>query len=216
MSHGDNHDIRCNTQARNTDTQPTMFNAKEADGAKKIDVSLVPPASSREMALALMAGKLKPGRWAYNWRRGGAVKRRTYLAAAIRHIQADLDGEDLDKEMTEILGRPVTHLGAALASLGILADAAEFGKIIDDRPSSTYDREQMLAKEWAESSQKPPLGVATPHSQGGQSLQEGTALARKYWPPSVSPDAKAALAPRPEPHMGLLSEAKLWDYGRTR
>lgn len=161
------------------------LNVKEADGAKKIDVSLVPGAACREMALAMMAGKLKPGRWAYNWRRGGAIKRRTYLAAALRHIQADLDGEDLDKEMTELLGRPVTHRGAALACLGILADAAEFGKIIDDRPSSEYDRENC--------SQPTQPSISTPVAPVVQSLREATELSRRYWLDPLSPGAREEL-----------------------
>lgn len=159
------------------------LNVKEADGAKKIDVSLVPGAACREMALAMMAGKLKPGRWAYNWRRGGAIKRRTYLAAALRHIQADLDGEDLDKEMTELLGRPVTHRGAALACLGILADAAEFGKIIDDRPSSEYDRENC--------SRPTQPSASIPAAPVAQSFREATALSRQCWSHPLTADALA-------------------------
>ena len=119
----------------------TKLNVKESDAAKKIDLSLVPPAASEEMALAMMAGLRKPGRWPYNWRTGGAVKYRTYLAAAKRHIDAILDGEDDDPEMTEILGRPVTHRGAVLACMAVLADVDRYGTLIDDRPSTDYDRE---------------------------------------------------------------------------
>lgn len=116
---------------------------KEADGAKKIDVSLVPPSAVNEMALAMMAGLKKPGRWPFNWRNGGKVKRRTYLAAAIRHIHLDLNGEDCDDEMSVLLGRPVTHMGAALACLGIVTDAKECGSLIDDRPTTTFDKDQV-------------------------------------------------------------------------
>lgn len=117
------------------------LNVKEADAVKKIDLSLVPPAASEEMALALMAGLKKPGRWAYNWRAGGAVKYRTYLAAAKRHIDAILEGEDNDPEMTKILGRPVPHRGAVLACMAVLADVDRYGVLIDDRPCTNYDEE---------------------------------------------------------------------------
>lgn len=110
----------------------------------KTDVSLFPAAAVRHGALAFMAGTKKGGRWPYNWRdSGGPVRRRTYLAAAMRHIQADLDGEDHDAELTALLGKPVTHYGAALASLAMLADGLEFGNVIDNRPSSDWEKNQV-------------------------------------------------------------------------
>lgn len=143
-----------------TGEKPTVENGGLVDPAKlrasvgelasefkteiKTDVSLFPPAAVRAGALAFMAGQKKGGRWPYNWRNsGGAVRRRTYLAAAMRHIQADLDGEDFDAEMSELLGKPVSHYGAALASLAMLADGVEFGNVIDNRPSTDWEKDQV-------------------------------------------------------------------------
>ena len=103
------------------------FNVKEADGAKKLDLSLVPPASLIGEAEALAFGLTRPGRTPYNWR-GSITRRRTYLAAALRHITADLDGEDNDPESR------LLHLKHAKASLGILLDAIANGTCEDDRP----------------------------------------------------------------------------------
>lgn len=63
----------------------------------------------------------------YNWR----TKRVTasiYIDAALRHITAWFDGE----ELAEDSGIP--HLGHARASLAILIDALETGNLNDDRP----------------------------------------------------------------------------------
>jgi len=131
------HKIGDLAKASPDDAMKWGLNPKEADGAKKINVALVPSPAIREIALAMMAGAKKPGRWFYNWRYNGLkTMRTTYLAGALRHIQADNDGEDLDEEMTALLGRPVTHLGAAMACLSIILDAAEHGNLVDDRPTS--------------------------------------------------------------------------------
>ncbi len=52
----------------------------------------------------------------------------TYIAAAMRHIFAYMDGQDEDEET----GHP--HIAHAIACLGILADATENGQLIDNRP----------------------------------------------------------------------------------
>lgn len=64
---------------------------------------------------------------AYNWR-SKKVRRMVYLAAALRHLAADLDGEEIDSES----GQP--HLAHALACMAILLDARSTGNLIDDRP----------------------------------------------------------------------------------
>lgn len=145
------------------------------DGSQKIDLSMAPPAAIRLMALAFMAGVKKNGRWPYNWRNaGGATTRRTYLAAALRHIQADLDGEDNDKEMTELLGRPVTHIGAAMASLAMLADGLEFGNVIDNRPSNNWEKNRATARKLS----TPEAPAAVHHAQAVR--EEEVARAHRY------------------------------------
>lgn len=100
-------------------------NPKDAIGDTKPDLSLVPPAASLYLAAAFADGAAKYG--AYNWREN-AVKARVYVAAALRHINQYLDGENIDPTS----GRP--HIGHALACLAIIADATETGNLIDNRP----------------------------------------------------------------------------------
>ena len=100
-------------------------NPKDLIGAKKPDISLVPPAGTLLEAQAMMDGARKYG--PYNWR-DNKVNMRVYLAAAVRHIQQLIDGEDFDP----ISG--VHHLGHARACLGILSDAYMGGFLNDDRP----------------------------------------------------------------------------------
>lgn len=102
-------------------------NPKDLLGMKKPNVSLVPPASSLYQAQAMMDGAAKYG--PYNWR-GNPVKAMVYISAALRHIFAYLDGENIDP----VSGVP--HIGHGLACLGIIADATETGNLLDDRPST--------------------------------------------------------------------------------
>ncbi len=102
------------------------MNPKDAVAAKKPDLSLIPLAAAVYIAKALEEGARKYG--PFNWR-SNPVNIRVYIAAAKRHIDAFLDGENMDPENPE---KP--HLGGALASLAILADAIETGNAIDDRP----------------------------------------------------------------------------------
>lgn len=103
-------------------------NPKTVFGAAKCPLHLVPPSAVQAEAWAFKLGAEKYG--PYNWR-DIPVTASTYLAAALRHIQAYQDGEDLDPES----GRP--HLGHARACLAILIDAGDVGALNDDRPSAT-------------------------------------------------------------------------------
>lgn len=103
-------------------------NPKTIYGTLKPDLSLIPPTALVYLALGFMNGAKKYG--PYNWR-SNKVSARIYVAAAMRHLAAFLDGEDND-ESTNGSGYP--HLGHAMACLAILADAKESGCLIDDRP----------------------------------------------------------------------------------
>lgn len=103
------------------------MNPKDRLGARKPDLSLVPPAATIYTALAMENGAAKYG--PFNWR-GNKVLARVYVAATLRHVAAWLDGE----ERADDSGVP--HLGHALASLAILVDALETGNLIDDRPTA--------------------------------------------------------------------------------
>lgn len=100
-------------------------NPKTRFGVTKPNLFLVPPASLIYQALAMQDGARKYG--PYNWR-GNSVTASIYVAAALRHIMAWMDGEELAADSQK------PHLGHALACLGILVDAKETGNLIDDRP----------------------------------------------------------------------------------
>lgn len=102
------------------------INPKDALGAAKPNMALVPPAAVLHLAAAMMDGAKKYG--PYNWR-DNAVQSMVYIAAAQRHISQFLDGEDFDPTSA------VHHLGHAMACCAILLDAIETGNLVDTRPT---------------------------------------------------------------------------------
>lgn len=102
------------------------INPKDLLGQKKVDLSLIPPAALIYIALAMEDGEKKYG--PYNFREK-KVRARVYLAAAMRHIAAKLDGEELASDSLK------PHLAHAMACLAIYVDAEETGNLQDDRPS---------------------------------------------------------------------------------
>lgn len=109
-------------------TPPTQelksSNPKDALGANKLPYHLWPQAATAMGSLGLMEGALKYGR--NNWRVHGVLAT-TYGAAAKRHIDAWLEGEDRTTDSQNF------HLSNALACLAIIVDAKANGKLIDDR-----------------------------------------------------------------------------------
>lgn len=101
-------------------------NPKDLLGIKKVQLDLVPPSSLIYQALAMQDGAVKYG--PYNWRTK-KVKASIYLAAAKRHIDSFLDGEELAYDSKK------PHLAHALACIGIIVDAFETGNLADDRPT---------------------------------------------------------------------------------
>jgi len=104
---------------------PLGINPKDLLGAKKVNLHLVPAASIIYQALAMEDGAKKYG--PYNWRENKVICT-IYISAAMRHLQAFLDGEELASDSQK------PHLGHALASIGIIVDALETGNLVDDRP----------------------------------------------------------------------------------
>jgi hypothetical protein len=94
-------------------------------GSLKCPLNLLPPVAMNETAWVLKLGAEKYGPW--NWRHSG-VCASTYVAAAMRHLSAWWDGEDLDPES----GR--THLAHVAACMAILIDAERAGTLRVDRP----------------------------------------------------------------------------------
>ncbi len=104
------------------------LNPKDRLGAKKPDLSLVPPSSVIHEATAMENGAAKYG--PYNWREK-KVRARVYVAAAMRHLAEYLDGADYSSDTSP----PVHHLAHAKACCGIVLDALETGNLVDDRPA---------------------------------------------------------------------------------
>ena len=100
-------------------------NPKTAIGATKVPLHLIPPVAKHYLALALKDGAKKYD--PYNWREK-RVSATTYIAAAMRHLDAYLDGEN------EASDSGVHHLAHAMASCAIVLDAMTIGKLNDDRP----------------------------------------------------------------------------------
>jgi hypothetical protein len=102
----------------------TLQNTGIKHDANKPDLSIIPKAALDMTARAFMFGAQKYGR--NNFRGGMDWLRMT--SAAMRHITAWQEGENLDKESRE------HHIGHALACLSMLAYYIETGAGTDNRP----------------------------------------------------------------------------------
>lgn len=116
-----------------------MPNPPKSAGLKfdegKPDLSLNPAVASAEMARAFMFGAWKYA--PFNFEEGLSARR--LLAAAKRHIDAVLAGEELDPEAYthptkgETRTSGAHHLGHAMASLAMYLRCRELGRLDDDR-----------------------------------------------------------------------------------
>jgi hypothetical protein len=106
-------------------SQTKDTNPKAALGAAKPGLSVVPSTALYAMAAAHMDGAYKYG--AHNWRVSG-VSARTYYDAAMRHLTAWWEGEQIAPDSG------VPHLGHVMACMAILLDAEANGQLNDDRP----------------------------------------------------------------------------------
>lgn len=102
-------------------------NPKDAVGIGKPPFSTVPAQVVAELGLAMMEGARKYGR--HNYRVAG-VRASVYVDAAMRHIFAWWEGEDVDPDSG------LSHVTKAIASLSVLRDAQINGVCTDDRPPS--------------------------------------------------------------------------------
>lgn len=128
-------------------------NPKDAVGATKAPFSTVSMPAVSEAGLAMLEGALKYGR--HNYRAVG-VRSSVYFDAAMRHLCAWWEGEDIDEDS----GLP--HITKAIASLLVLRDAQMQGLEFDDRPPTAnawYRRHNDRAAQMIESypdDPKPP------------------------------------------------------------
>ena len=102
-------------------------NPKDAIGIRKAPLSCVPMNVVAELGVAMLEGASKYGR--HNWREAG-VRSSVYFDAAMRHLIAWWEGEDIDPDSG------IPHVIKAMATLTVLRDAEFFGRLTDDRPPS--------------------------------------------------------------------------------
>ncbi len=100
-------------------------NPKDAVGARKVPMSFVPSGVLQEVAVGMFEGGLKYGR--HNYRAIG-VRASVYYDAAMRHLMAYWEGEDIDPDSG------LSHITKAITSLVVMRDAMLHGKFYDDRP----------------------------------------------------------------------------------
>ena len=101
-------------------------NPKTIYGIKKTPLHLTPPAAKAHCAMAFKNGAEKYG--PYNWR-DKTVSASIYYGAAMRHMDAWWDGEELARDSG------VHHLGHAMACMAIILDAQNVSNLNDDRPT---------------------------------------------------------------------------------
>lgn len=107
-----------------------VSNPKDAVGIKKVPFSVIPWGVIAELGLAMLEGALKYGR--HNYRSIG-VRTSVYFDAALRHLSAFWEGQDIDPESG------VHHVVKAIACLTVLRDSQLRGNVTDDRPPSMSD-----------------------------------------------------------------------------
>ncbi len=105
-------------------------NPKDIIGSRKAPMSTVPANVLAELGVAMLEGASKYGRHNY---RVTPVKASIYYDAAMRHLMAWWEGENIDRDSN------MSHITKAIASLTVLRDAMMQGKLEDDRPPRTED-----------------------------------------------------------------------------
>lgn len=103
-------------------------NPKDAMGIAKVPMSTVSAPVMAEVGLAMMEGALKYGR--HNYRVSG-VRGSVYYDAAMRHLMAWYEGQDIDPDSG------LSHLVKVIACMAVLRDSQIQGNWVDDRPPRT-------------------------------------------------------------------------------
>jgi hypothetical protein len=100
-------------------------NPKDAVGSLKVPMSVVSATVIAEIAVGMLEGASKYGR--HNYRHSG-VRASVYYDAAMRHLMAWWEGEDIDPDSG------MSHITKCLTTLVVLRDAQQHGMCTDDRP----------------------------------------------------------------------------------
>jgi hypothetical protein len=100
-------------------------NPKDEFGAEKVALHVVPCNILMDLALGMAEGSCKYG--SHNYREMG-VRASIYFDAAMRHLMAWWEGEDIDPDSG------LNHVVKAMTSLVVLRDSMHMGNWDDDRP----------------------------------------------------------------------------------
>lgn len=110
------------------ETNVKQSNPKDAIGSLKVPYHLLPAPVMAECALGMLEGACKYG--AHNYRVIG-VRFSVYYSACRRHLDAFLEGEDIDPDSG------LSHITKAITTLIVIRDAMIRNKMVDDRPPGT-------------------------------------------------------------------------------
>ena len=116
-------------------TYPLGTNPKDAAGASKPQVGLIPVGAMTSVARVMELGAFKYG--PYNWR-SNKILLMVYAHAALRHLFAWIGGENNDPESGQ------SHLAHVAACMLIALDAIVTGNAVDNRvwlPKQVTDQE---------------------------------------------------------------------------
>lgn len=171
------------------ETKPT--NPKDAIGATKLPMHLIPGTAKAHLALAFLEGALKYGK--YNWRVAG-VRASIYLDAMERHMEKWKNGEDVDPLTC------VPHLASVMACCAIILDARAVGKLNDDRPPSAPVSETIDALA--------PIVRYLQSLYEGESPHQFTIEDSQWQPESQHPSTTPSTTERPRPRNSEPCEIK--------
>ncbi len=117
----------------NNEVKVKASNPKDAIGSKKAPLSVLPFPPLYEVAAGMLEGACKYRR--HNYRAIG-VRSSVYFDAAMRHLTAWWEGQDIDP------ASGIHHVSKCMSTLIVLRDAMIQGKLYDDRPPESPERWQ--------------------------------------------------------------------------
>ena len=127
---------------RQTTDSVKESNPKDSIGVRKVGYSCLPTPVLAECGVGMLEGGCKYGR--HNYRAIGVRASVYYDAVVCRHLGAWWEGEDIDKDSG------MNHVTKAITALMVLRDAMIRGKMVDDRPPSTFGYIDALNEKAAE------------------------------------------------------------------
>ncbi len=110
-------------------------NPKDRVGVRKVPMSVIPAEVIMEIGLGMLEGARKYGR--HNYRVSGVLAS-VYYDAAMRHLMAWWEGQDIDP------ASQLNHITKCLTTLTVLRDAMLNDMFYDDRPP------KLLNQEWVD------------------------------------------------------------------